>query len=109
MAKFYGKIGFGEDEETGLDVWEPGIKERPYRGDVIQVRRSLETGENRNDDLNIRNEISIIADAYACEHIHAMRYVWWMGNKWKIKDITVERPRLILSIGGIWNGEKSGS
>lgn len=109
MAKFYGKIGFGVDVETGLDVYEPGIEERPYRGDVIRVRRSWDKGEDLNDNLNISNEISIVADAYAYEHFHAMRYVEWMGAKWKIRDITVERPRLILSIGGLWNGDTSGT
>lgn len=109
MAKFYGKIGFGVDAETGLDTWEPGIEERPYRGDVIRVRRSWDKGEDLNDNLNIRNEISIVADAYAYEHFHTMRYVEWLGTKWKIKDITVERPRLVLSIGGIWNGDTAGT
>jgi hypothetical protein len=33
-----------------------------------------------------------------------MRYVEWMNARWKITSIDVKRPRVILTIGGVYNG-----
>lgn len=77
--------------------------ERPYYGDVIRNTRRYEKGEHLNDNLNVDNRISILADAYANENFHNMKYVVWMGSKWKITNVDVERPRLILTISNVWN------
>lgn len=104
MARFAGKIGYEIIEETSPGVYRaPCIIERMYKGDIIRNRNNVEAGQWLNDDVNINNEISILADAYAYEHFDAMKYVIWMGAKRKIKSIEVERPRLILSIGGVYN------
>lgn len=104
MAKFAGMVGFEVLEETAPGVYRaPCIIERFYKGEVIRNRTTSEPGEYLNDNVNINNEISIIGNAYAYEHLYAMKYVVWMGTKWKIKSVEVERPRLILSIGGVYN------
>ena len=77
--------------------------ERDYRGDVLRNTRKWENGEHLNDDLNVNNQISIVADAYANENFFAMRYISWMGAYWKITNVEVQRPRLILTIGGVYN------
>lgn len=106
--KFYGKIGFMETVETTPGVYEEQITERNYYGDVMRVsRRYSGSSEKVNDDLDINNEISIVADAYAYQNFHALRYVEWMGAKWKVSSVTVERPRLILSVGGVYNGPQT--
>ena len=104
MAKFYGKIGYAESKETTPGIWEEQIIEREYRGDLIRNTRRMQTAETLNDDINISNEISIVADPYANQNFHSMRYVEFMGAKWKISNVDVQYPRLILSIGGIYNG-----
>lgn len=102
--RFYGKVGFMQTYETAPGVYEEQITERSYYGDVIRnSRRYSGSSEKVNDDLDINNEISIIADAYAYQNFHALRYVEWMGAKWKVSSVTVERPRLILSVGGVYN------
>ncbi len=103
MAKYYGAIGYGITEETTAGVWEETITERNYYGDVLQNRRRYESSGNLNDDLNISNRISIIADPFANENFHSMRYITFMGTKWKISDVEVSFPRLILTIGGVYN------
>lgn len=103
MAKYYGSIGYGVDEETSPGVYEPSIVERKYYGDVIRDAHRWESGENLNDNLRITNRISIVADAYAYEHASAIRYVSWMGTKWKVSELDIQRPRIILSIGGVYN------
>ncbi len=106
MAKFYGNIGFISYERKPGGVFGEVSVERKYRGDLLRNSRRYDTSDKLNDDLNISNEISIVADAYAYQNFHHMRYVEFMGAKWKITNITVDRPRLTLSIGGVYNGEE---
>lgn len=107
MAKFYGVIGYAEMAETDPGVWEERIITRSYRGDVTRNSRRLEAGESVNDDLVLNNQISIVADAYAYHHCYAMRFAEWCGARWKITNVEVQRPRLILTIGGIYNGPEA--
>jgi hypothetical protein len=104
MAKFYGPIGYGEQVETSPGVWNETIVERNYSGDVIETTSRMRDGENLNDDLTIDNRLSIVADPFAYEKFHAMRYIKWMGALWKITSVKVQRPRLVLTIGGVYNG-----
>lgn len=104
MAKWFGKIGFAETVETKPGVWTNQIKTYEYYGDLIRNSRRLQTTADKvNDDINISNQLSIIADPYANENFHAMRYAEFMGTKWKITDVEVQYPRLILTLGGVWN------
>lgn len=103
--KYYGKIGYAVQEEIRPGVYTPDrITERTYMGDVTKVNSRWETSDQANDDLNIRNELSILADGFALQHFSDIRYAEWMGIMWKVKSVTVEYPRLQLSIGGVYNG-----
>lgn len=104
MAKISGVIGYSISSETAPGVWEPSIIERPYYGDLIKNTRRLQSTDKVNDDINISNEVSIVADPYAMNNFHTMRYVQFMGAKWKITNVEVQYPRLILSLGGLYNG-----
>lgn len=105
MAKWYGEIGFAESVETAPGVWKDQIVKRNYYGDLIRVTRRLQSTDQLNDDINVANEISVVADPYANQNFHAMRYVEFMGAKWKVSSVEVQYPRLILSVGGVWNGD----
>lgn len=105
MAKFFGKIGYGVSEETKPGVWRNIITEREYCGDLTRNTRRLESASQVNDNINISNEISIIADPFAYENFHSMLYVEYNGAKWRISSVEVQYPRLILSIGGLYNEE----
>lgn len=104
MAKWCGKIGFAEINETSPGIHTEEIIIRKYYGDVTRNSRRLQSSENLNDDINISNEISIVADPYAELNFHKMRYAEFMGAKWKITNVEHERPRLKLSVGGLYNG-----
>lgn len=105
MAKWYGTIGYAETKQTSPGVWRDEITERKYSGDVIRnSNRWSASSESTNDDLNINNQISILADPFAYQNFHSMKYIEFMGAKWKISSIDVQRPRLILTIGGVYNG-----
>ena len=104
MAKFYGTIGYVNTVETEPGMWEEQKTERQYFGELVKNTRRLEGSGGVNDNVNIFNEVSIVADPYAYENFHAMRYIKFMGAKWKISNIEVRYPRLILTIGGVYNG-----
>lgn len=101
--KFYGAIGYATTGEIRHGVWGEAITERNYYGDLVRNTRQFQSSETLNDNLNISNEISIVADPYARENFHTMRYVEFMGAKWKISNIEVQYPRLILTVGGVYN------
>lgn len=103
MAKFYGEIGYAETKETAPGVWIDDITKRMYSVNIIKNTRRWQDGDGLNDDLVINNTLSIVADPYANQHFHNMKYVEWMGTKWKVRSVEVNRPRLILTIGGIYN------
>ena len=105
MAKFYGKSGYANTVETKPGVYEEQIVERSYYGDLIRNTRRLQSADQVNDDINISNEISIVADPYATNNFHTMRYAIFMGTKWKISNVEVSYPRLILTLGGVYNGQ----
>ena len=105
MAKFYGVIGYVIQTETAPGVWQDKVTEKTYRGDVILNQQRWQKSENLNDDLNVDNSISIIADPFAFENLGHIKYIKWMGSKWKIQSLSINRPRIILQIGGIYNDQ----
>lgn len=107
MAKFYGAIGYAINAEVKPGVWKSQITERCYIGDLTRNTRQLQSADKLNDDINVANEISIIADPFAYQNFHSMTYVEFMGAKWKISKVEVQHPRLILTIGGLYNGQTS--
>ena len=107
MAKFYGVIGYAVTKETAPGVWTEEIAEQSYYGDLTRNMRRLQDSGDLNDDINVANEISIVADPYANANFHSMRYVAFMGAKWKISKVEVQYPRLILTLGGVYNGKQA--
>jgi hypothetical protein len=104
MARFYGRVGYGESVETAPGVWSDAIVERLYFGDVVRNARNLREGENLNADLSVQNSISIVADAYANDHFFAIRYLEWAGTLWTVSSVEVQSPRLLLRLGEVYNG-----
>lgn len=104
MAKFYGPIGFAQQVEEKPGVWVEQIIERYYRGDVLRNNRRLQSTDQLNDDITISNEISIMMDPFANGNFHSIRYVGFLGAKWKVTNVDVQYPRLKLTLGGVFNG-----
>lgn len=104
MAKYYGNIGFSTQRESKPGVWVNEIVEKKYFGDLIKNTKGYQSSDSLNDDIRISNEISIVADPYANEHYSDICYVELNGAKWKVTNINIQYPRLVLSIGGVYNG-----
>lgn len=105
MAKWSGIIGYAEKVEVRPGVWDEGITERPYFGDVGRNVRRLQGGVSVNDGITISNEISVVSDPYAIQNFHKMRYLSYMGENWRIESAEVQYPRIVLTLGGVWNGD----
>lgn len=101
MAKWFGRIGFAESVETAPGVWEEKITKRNYYGEMTRNTRRLQSTEYLNDEITISNEISILADPYATNHFHSIRYVEFSEVAWKVTNVEVQFPRLVLTLGGI--------
>jgi len=110
MSKFYGNIGFstGSTEKTP-GVWEDQIEVRPYYGDMIKRVRRWQSGEGVNDNLGLSNTLEIVADEYIVQNFLNIRYVEWMGAKWSVGDVTIEYPRMTITLGGVYNERPSGT
>lgn len=104
MGRWFGVVGYEETVSTAPGVYVEQITERKYYGDVIRNSRSLQSTDQLNDNVNISNVISILADPYAYQNFHSIRYAEFMGTKWKIINIEVQYPRLNLTLGGEYNG-----
>lgn len=102
MAKYYGMIGFATQQETKPGIWEDVIEERPYKGDVLRNGRRYDRSESINDNFTITNQFSIVSDAFLYSHIPALRYLEYMGSKFKIVSAEIDRPRVTISVGGVY-------
>lgn len=107
MAKYYGKIGFKVSKETSPGVYEDKIVFKSYRGDVLKNYIKSENSSNLTDDVNVSKMISIIGTQFAFKNFQSIRCVEYMGALWKVTTVDIQHPRLILTIGGVYNGPKS--
>lgn len=106
MNRFFGEVGYGEAVETPPEsgVWVDTITERSYYGDILKIDRNLGSDEKINEDITVSNRISIVADQHANENFLKIKYVRWSGVLWTVTSVEVKAPRLILSLGRVYNG-----
>lgn len=107
MAKWYGKVGYITSKETEPGNWEVEATERLYSGDLLKNISKWVASTSLNDNLNVANQISIVADPFAYQNFSSIKYVEFMGAMWEVSSTEVAYPRLILTIGGLWNGEQA--
>ena len=104
MAKFYGLIGFSKMTQTAPGVWKEVITEKPYSGDLLRNNRKTQEAQQVNDNITLSNDISIISDAFAAANFQEMKYVTFMGAKWKVTNVDIKYPRMVLTMGGAYSG-----
>jgi len=107
MAKFHGVIGYTIAKETAPGVWIEEAIERPYTGDILRVKRNWQQSGGVNPNLTMSETISIIADSFTLDNVNTMRYVKLRDAKWAINGIEVERPRILITIGGLYSGKSA--
>ena len=103
--KYYGKVGYSVSTETAPDVFMDTIEEKLYSGDIVRnYLRNQEKQSSTVDDISISNQISIVADPFAYSHFSSIKYVEWLDQKWEVTGVEIAFPRILLTIGGVWNG-----
>ena len=107
MPRYYGKIGYFDTVEARPGIWEEQIIEKTYKGDLTRNTRRISQGTDKiNDNINFSMDVSILADPYAFQNFHKIKYITYMGSKWKVSNIQVQFPRLILYISELYNEEE---
>lgn len=106
MARWFGKVGYSETVETTPGVWTTEDTVREYYGDILRnTTRWSRNPDSTNDNLTVTTQISIVADAFANEKFHAIKWIEFMGVKWCVDSVDpTQPPRLILTLGGVYNG-----
>lgn len=104
MAKYYGRIGYVKSIEIAPSVWEDKVTEKVYYGDFVRDARHWEKTENLHDNVTFNHTISIVADEYATRNFGYIRYAIVAGCRVQVTNIEHQRPRLILTLGGFYNG-----
>lgn len=103
--RYCGKLGFADEvEETAPSVFTEKMTERTYYGDVLEFGRQMQVGDKVNPDITVGNQLSVLADPFANDHLYDLRYAVFMGQKWQVTGVKEQYPRLILTLGGLWNG-----
>jgi len=108
-GRFRGIVGYAITKEVnpGTGVYSDIVTERTYSGDVLRAQSNSREGQGLNNNLSSSNRISIVADPYAYEQAHAIRYVVWRGIRWQVTSVEdSHRPRLILTLGGVYNDQQ---
>ena len=107
MAKFYGVIGYVTTNETEPGIWSQVVTERKYFGDIFKRSKSWQNNQKVNDDISVNVELSVVADSYLYSHIHNIRFAVYNDTAWEVTTVEPQPPRLILSLGGIYNGRRA--
>ena len=104
MAKWYGKVGYITQQEVEPGIYGPVATERKCYGELLSGMSKWSSSNKVNDDLNVANKISIMADPFAIQHFSTIKYVEFMDALWNVTSIELAQPRLILTVGGVYNG-----
>lgn len=109
MAKYSGLIGFadGQVEEDGVVTVK--YSEIKLRGDVLNSGYNYQNDSKKYDSITVSNQLSLIASDAICNNCSNLRYAYFAGQKWKIISFEIKRPRLIVRLGDVWNGEEASS
>lgn len=105
--RFYGIVGYAPTEVNDTGIATASIIPRPYYGNVLRSATKWQETDNLNDDITVSNRISIVADPYAIQNFPYIKYVEWMGTRWTVRSVDEEYPRLILTLGGVYNGPQA--
>jgi len=103
MAKYAGNVGYVIPKNTSPGVWTPQVTTKFMRGDVLNLVTRSSDYSKINEDISLTHRISIVADAFAFDNFMHIRFIEWKGVKWKVNSAEINRPRIILNIGGVYN------
>lgn len=110
MSKFTGLVGFITQEESIPGVWSPIENSKKMRGDLISSSATNGNGSRIadsgkvNDDVSLNHRVSLLGDYYTFNNYLNIKWIQIGGRKLEVSSIELQRPRVILTVGGLWNG-----
>lgn len=107
MDKYSGLIGFVRNYEKEPGIWEDEVTEKHYTGDILKNNQRFAVSNTTSGEIKITNQFSIMGNSYAFDHVSDIRYLEWRGNRWIIETIELQYPRLVMTIGGLYNGPQA--
>lgn len=104
MARFTGLVGYVTQEQSVPGVWSPVENSKMMKGDIIRQSSSSQNGDKVNSDITLSHRVSLLGDAYAFGNYYTIKWVQLDGRKWQVSSVELQRPRIIVTLGGLWNG-----
>lgn len=106
--KGHGNIGFQLPlREVRPGVWKPEeIVIKHYTWDLDRLFNSESRASSINTEMRLNNTISIVADPFLNNNITSIIWVEFLGAKWQVSSIDASNPpRLLITLGGVYNDE----
>lgn len=104
MTKFRGSIGIKRrSTETSPGVFEEVIEDIEVTGEMRNIRARWPNMQQGNG-VSLRHFLSIVTPEDSVVDYSEVVYIWWQGRKWSVESIAYERPRVELTLGGLYNG-----
>lgn len=104
MSKFTGLVGYVTQGETAPGVWSPVDNPKKMKGDVLRQSSSSQNDNKVNSDISLNHRVSLLGDSYAFTNYYAIKWIELNGRKWEVASVELQRPRIIVTVGGLWNG-----
>lgn len=104
MSKFAGLVGYVTQEESVPGVWSPVENPKMMKGDIIRQSSTNQNGDKVNSDVSLNHRVSLLGDAYAFNNYYSLKWIQLNGRKWEISSVELQRPRIVVTVGGLWNG-----
>lgn len=104
MSKFSGLVGYVTQLETSPGVWSSVENSNMMKGDVIRQSSNSQNGDKVNSDVTLSHRVSLLGDAHSFNNYYNIRWVEVDGRKWQVASVEIQRPRIIVTLGGVWNG-----
>lgn len=79
------------------------IDEVVVRGELRNVQASW-SQQSMNDTVRARHVLSVVTPEKSTIDFNAVVYVVWFNQKWTVTSIQYKRPRVELTLGGLYNG-----
>jgi hypothetical protein len=103
MSKFWGPIGINRGfQETGPGIIDNVIEEVYVKGEIRNVKASW-SQQTMNDTLQARHLLSVVTPEDSEIDFNEVVYIVWQGHKWAVTSIQYNRPRVELTLGGLYN------
>lgn len=105
MAKFAGLVTYVTQVESRPGIWTDESISRLMRGDMLRKGSVGQNDDKVNSDISLNHRVSLVGDEYALNNYYDIKHIQLNGREWEVTSVEVQHPRLILTIGGLWNGE----